>query len=186
MFHEKNLMWNTFLVIILIGFTIPGNSFAQADSTKKHLIGSDLSIISGNIPSIHYGIFNKRQSREFTLRGYFLKPEKDLSVYGGGLTLRHYMRKTAKGMYLALGIDINRVKWNYRTATLAEDVQTVLIYPKIEHGYRWSFENGLSLVPNLTLDYQVGEVKARDGNQKLERPESNYSLSFGMDIDFLF
>jgi len=167
-------------------FFITSNTFLIAEKLQNRtLIGTNpLNIIDKSF-YIHYGMM-KKEKKEIIIPLFFRKEHKDMLVFGSGIDYRWYKNTNGDGLYRGIGINFSLVNWDYQSDSLRENIWKILLYPRVEYGYRFFLYGKISIVPHLLFDYQIGKVKTSDGEQRLERSNSNFALMVGLHIDYTF
>ncbi|MBN4081396.1 hypothetical protein JYT44_03425 [Caldithrix abyssi] len=177
-----NIKW-MFLAAILTNPSIA--AIAEKNVQNKKFVGtSPLNILDKNI-YFHYGMLKKRR-HEVIIPFFYRKPYNDLLSYGSGIDYRWYKKNVNKGLYRGIGVTFKLINWDYKSQTVSENIQKILLYPKIEYGYRYFLNKKISFIPHLIFDYKIGEIKSSDGEKRLERTNSNFSLMVGLHIDLSF
>ncbi len=108
----------------------------------------------------------------------------DLTYSNYGIEYRYHRSKDIRGKLIGLGLNVSRVDWAYENET--EMITKTILYPYIIYGYRIIIGENFGFVTKMIGDYKIGDLKAKDGTERLDRPNSNYKLSFGFELEYFF
>ena len=164
---------------------------------KKSVVGLDPLGIMFDVFSGHYGLFRKNGQREYQLNLLHWQSDDETLLIGGGTGLRHYPLGSAKGPFFGGSLHFSMVQFNwYRVSGRDEWIRRIpesdyeaaeetsyLFSPSAEAGYRFTWENGLTLAPSFSVEYNLALEEDVD---PLVLDQNEYFTGFGKQIDYNF
>ena len=109
---------------------------------------------------------------------------KDFTYSNYGIEYRYHHSKDIRGKLVGVGLTVSKVDWVYENKT--EMITKTILYPYVIYGYRIIIRENIGFVTKMIGDYKIGDLKAKDGTERLDRPNSNYKLSFGFELEYIF
>ena len=108
----------------------------------------------------------------------------NLTYQNYGLEYRYHRSKDIRGKLVGVGLTVSKVDWAYENET--EMITKTILYPYVIYGYRIIIRENIGFVTKMIGDYKIGDLKAEDGTERLDRPNSNYKLSLGFELEYIF
>lgn len=175
------------VMLLTAGLFIQANP-ASAYVGKTNMIGLNPLGLLVNMYSGHYGKIIKDGGAEINVPFFYWSPIDEMTFLGGGVKYRIYKDGNGKGVYYGGGIEFMSYSWDIETVnanweTDTETISGITFDPMGEVGYRWSWDNGWTVAPSLTLGYYTGTIEDSYGN------ESDYGssgLSWGLTIGLAY
>lgn len=178
--------------VVAVSLLTSSSVLAQTKFEKKNLFGVNPLGLVFKIYSGEYGRFlDDEGAVEVNVPFFYWAPLDELTIFGLGAKYRMYKDKNGEGIFYGGGISFGSVSWDYETISLitfqttTESVTAFVIGPEGEVGYRWRWENNLTLAPSLTLGYRLGRVEAADGTVPSTDP-AGFSWGIGLGLAYMF
>lgn len=178
------------LAVLVLGLLLVGSTSAQV-KPKPNVAGlNPLGLIFG-IYSGEYSRFMDDGATEIHVPFFYWNPITDLTVLGLGAQYRMYLDKNGNGIFYGGGVRFGSVSWkaSYFDANTfqikSETVSAIVFGPEGVAGYRWLWENGLTVAPSLTLGYNIGKVEDPTGGTPSTNP-AGFQWGIGLGLGYNF
>lgn len=145
-----------------------------------------------NMYSGYYGKIINNGKNEITIPFFYWHPITEISILSIGAKYRIYKEDDGKGLFYGSGIKFNRINWEYNRyydltsfKYKSENITGIFFVPEIEVGYRWIWDNGFTLAPNIGIGYSIGKIKSKDGIIP-EYGKQGLEPSFGIGLGWMW
>lgn len=187
-----------FTMVVLVGLMTLFSTtvFAQTEGAnaqieRVNMFGVNPLGLVFNIYSGHYGKIINDGANEVCIPFFYWSPTDDLTLLGGGAKYRFYKDKTGKGVFYGGGLTVYRLDWKYEYLDYdswtykTENIKSTTFSPQGEVGYRWSWDNGFTLAPTISLGFVIGEVKSSTG-EEAEYGSSGLAWGLGLGLAYMW
>ena len=171
---------NVFFSLIIVA-----NALAMKQHDKIFIVGLNPMAIIKSSSFVRLGFYINERS-EIGIPILIFSKKDDIINQSIGFNYIFHRNNTLKGKIIGAGLNITHIKWLYETDQNSERISKTLYFPQMIYGYRAILGNKIGVVSKLIGDYKIGKIIASDGTERLERTNSNCSLSFGFEIEYYF
>jgi len=177
-----------FTMVVLVGLMTLFSITVFAQVEKTNMFGVNPLGLVFNIYSGHYGKIINDGANEVNIPFLYWTPTDDLTILGVGAKYRFYKDENGEGVFYGGGFTVCRVDWEYdyyEWIYKTESIKATTFLPQGEVGYRWSWDNGFTLAPSMSLGVIIGDVKSSTG-EKAEYGGSGLAWDLGLGLAYMW